>query len=522
MATLRESLTYEPVELEFGTSGLRGLATNMTDLECYSDTAGFLEFVAKQQKVAPNETILVAGDLRESTSRIVASVIQAIHDSGFVAEYHGLIPTPALAYYALERDVPCIMVTGSHIPADRNGIKFYKKGGEVLKSDEVPIHQSVSAVRNRVYESDSEGSLFYVDGSLRNPPELPSADSRAEDAYRRRYLDAFSTDCIAGKKIIFYQHSAVGRDVLVDMLKQLGANVIAVGRSDVFIPLDNENITAKENTYFKQLSIDYPDAFAIISTDGDSDRPFVIDELGEFHRGDVLGVVTAEWSHADYAAYPVSSSDAVDKELNHLKIPFSHTRIGSPFVIAAMQEAEVHGKTRVVGWEVNGGFMLGTSLQLEQGILKALPTRDAFFPILVALLSAHKLHLSVSELFHRLPRRFTDAGLIDNFPNAISKAIVSHFSENTPERYTELADYFSPDKKFGVIKKINTVDGVRIEFDNGDIAHIRPSNNAPQLRIYSVADSPERAKEIVVFALAEPNGIFRQMQKKIEAIIKNG
>ena len=52
-------------------------------------------------------------------------------------------------------------------------------------------------------------------------------------------------------------------------------------------------------------------------------------------------------------------------------------------------------------------------------------------------------------------------------------------------------------------------------FDNGEIAHLRPSGNAPQLRIYSVADSQERAAEIVALAIAEPNGIFRAIENAL-------
>jgi phosphomannomutase len=515
MPTLRESLTYEPVELKFGTSGLRDLAANMTDLECYLNTAGFLQFLVKQQQFQQGETVLVAGDLRDSTPRILASVIQSIHDAGFQAEYHGLVPTPTIAYYALERGLPCIMVTGSHIPADRNGIKFYKKGGEVLKPDEAPIKEAVAAVRGKVYGEDAETSAFQADGMLKQPPELPAIDDRAEQAFRHRYLDVFPSDCLAGKKIVYYQHSAVGRDLLVDMFKKLGADVVTVGRSDVFVPIDSENVTPDNKKYFKQLAAENPDAFAIVSTDGDSDRPFVIDETGEFHRGDMLGVVTAAWCKADFADYPVSASDASDAELKRLGIEYVHTKIGSPYVIVAMQEAEARGKKRVVCWEVNGGFMLGTPLELEGGTLKALPTRDAFFPIFIALLSATQEGIKVSELFGRLPQRFTDAGLIDDFPVEVSKAMIERFSENTAEVRKELDQYFPPEDGFDDIKEIDTLDGVRIKFTNGDIAHLRPSSNAPQLRIYSVADSPERAAEIVALAIAEPDGIFRRMQKSL-------
>src|SRR5689334_6513597 len=112
MPSLRESLTYDPIELKFGTSGLRDLVVVMTDLECYLNTAGFLKFLVENGQLEMGQTVLVAGDLRDSTPRIVGAVVQAIRDGGFTPEYHGLVPTPTIAYYGLERDLACIMVTG--------------------------------------------------------------------------------------------------------------------------------------------------------------------------------------------------------------------------------------------------------------------------------------------------------------------------------------------------------------------------------------------------------------------------
>jgi len=54
---------------------------------------------------------------------------------------------------------------------------------------------------------------------------------------------------------------------------------------------------------------------------------------------------------------------------------------------------------------------------------------------------------------------------------------------------------------------------VRIYFNNGDVAHIRPSGNAPQLRIYANGDSQARADAIVELALSEPDGILRQLER---------
>ena len=511
MASVIDTLTYQPVELSFGTSGLRGLVEDMTDLECYINTAGFLRFLQQDQSLVDGSTVYVAGDLRDSTPRIIRAVIAAVTDKGYKAEFCGFIPTPAVANYALRNDAASIMVTGSHIPADRNGIKFYKLGGEILKDDEAAIKQAVIDERQAIYGVESGESIFDDKGMITSAHASLDTVKQAAVVYLERYTSVFTNRPLAGRKVVVYQHSAVGRDMLVELMEELGAQVTSVGRSEVFVPIDTENVTPDDQAYFKLLAEQHADVFAIVSTDGDSDRPFVIDENGVFHRGDELGAVVAKWLQADFAAIPVSSSDAVDQYLQQSTIDFTHTSIGSPYVIVAMDQAVREGMAKTVGWEVNGGFLLANDFMINNTTLPALPTRDAFLPIIIALVSAAEQEKTVSGLFSDLPARFTQAGLIDNFPSDISRSIMDTFANDTPENRVSLERYFTPADGFGKIKNINSVDGVRVFFDNGDIAHLRPSGNAPQLRIYSVANSQERADQIVKLALQEPDGILRQI-----------
>src|SRR5690242_17717114 len=75
-----------PTPLAFGTSGLRGLVSDITDLEAYINTRGFLEYLV-EIGVARGESIPIAGDLRPSTDgadhSILRAVARAVEDSGF-------------------------------------------------------------------------------------------------------------------------------------------------------------------------------------------------------------------------------------------------------------------------------------------------------------------------------------------------------------------------------------------------------------------------------------------------------
>ncbi len=73
----------------------------------------------------------------------------ALKHAGLVPVDCGFIPTPALALYAMSRKRASLMVTGSHIPADRNGIKFYRPDGEIDKNDELHITRIAESLKGR-------------------------------------------------------------------------------------------------------------------------------------------------------------------------------------------------------------------------------------------------------------------------------------------------------------------------------------------------------------------------------------
>jgi phosphomannomutase len=520
----------QPAALTFGTSGLRGLVDDITDLEAYVNTRGFLGYLFKVGDVIGGDTVCIAGDRRPSTESpgrsIMRAVARAIEDAGLGVDNLGLIPTPALAFHALAKGCPSVMITGSHIPFDRNGIKFNRTAGEVLKTDEAGILEAVAAVRRSEYERPESASLFDGNGMFK-PAEsrpLPAVNEDARRVYLRRYLDFFPRRGLVGKRIVFFQHSAVGRDLVVDLLRELGAEVHPAARSEAFIPIDTEDIPAERLEDLQAMADDVARSHgpvdAVLSTDGDSDRPLLcgVDTDGRvrFYGGDLLGLVVAEYLRADAISVPISANDAVDLQSAKRGVTPVKTKIGSPYVISSMQEARAQGAATVVGWEANGGFLVGSTVYRDGRALGALPTRDAVLPLLAALFASIDQACTLVELFAALPPRFSKAGLIDQFPLEISQGLVQRFSRGAETAIrNELAGYFNAEGGFDAIEKINTIDGVRIYFANGDIAHIRPSGNAPQLRLYACADTQARADEIVALGIREPDGILRRLERML-------
>jgi phosphomannomutase len=237
----------------------------------------------------------------------------------------------------------------------------------------------------------------------------------------------------------------------------------------------------------------------------------------QFFGGDLLGMVVAEYLQADAVVVPISCNDAIDRgKLAPVVEP--KTRIGSPFVIAGMEAALAKGKQRVCGWEANGGFLTGSPITRNGATLPPLPTRDAGLPILGVLFAAEQNGVSLIDLFARLPKRFSRAALLKQFPRATALKIVARFSPPASGEAIrkDLAQFFAPSLGFSSIVNVDYTDGVRVLFANGDVAHVRPSGNADELRIYAVADTQSRADAIAAMGVEEPAGILRRMEKAVE------
>lgn len=437
---------------KFGTSGLRGLVTELTPDLVADHVAAF---------VASCDTgtgLFVARDLRPSSPDIAGMVMQAAQAAGVPVTDCGDLPTPALALAAMGAGAAAVMVTGSHIPADRNGLKFYTPAGEITK--------------------DHEGAILAALGKDRVEKTMPDVvqNTVAGSAYVARYTDAFGAEALAGRRVGVYSHSTVGRDILIAVLHGVGAEVVELGRSEVFIPVDTEAVDPATRTQLR----DWAQAHtldAIMSMDGDGDRPLLTDATGEVIPGDVLGQITGGWLGAEVAVTPVSSNTGAEGVFPRVE----RTRIGSPYVIAGMEGAG--GK--VVGYEANGGFLLG----FDARGLTALMTRDSVLPLLVPLIAAKGRTLAA--LVSDQPARFTAADRLQEVPVEKSRALITKLDTNKAELDGFVAQLG------GQVGSVDRTDGLRITLTSGNIIHLRPSGNAPECRFYAEADSKEKASELL-------------------------
>ena len=328
---------------KFGTSGLRGLVTDLTESLVRDYTRAFLS------ACDIGTELFIGRDLRPSSPQLAQWISDEAVALGVSVRDCGALPTPALALAAKGHDA--IMVTGSHIPADRNGLKFYVPKGEITKQDEVAI----LAALGRPKATQPQGSLRRFDAS---------------SPFVARYENAFGASALKGLRVGVYEHSSVARDLLMDVIARLGARPVSIARSDIFIPVDTEALDPATQALFAGW-IKTHDLDVLISTDGDADRPMLVDDTATVIPGDVLGALTAQALDAEIICTPISSNTQVDALFPEVK----RTRIGSPHVIAAMEAAlSDNSAAKVAGYEANGGFLLGFNASGPTGGLAPLMT----------------------------------------------------------------------------------------------------------------------------------------------------
>ncbi|WP_284776007.1 phosphomannomutase [Agrobacterium sp. lyk4-40-TYG-31] len=460
------------MSLKFGTSGLRGLSQDLKGMASAIYATAFARHLLASGQAKAGDPILIGQDFRDSSPAIAETCIDALAAAGLKPIDCGALPTPALALYSLSLKAAALMITGSHIPADRNGIKFYRPDGEIDKQDETAIADLAKTVETE--------NISLASATAENHAE------KANAFFFERNASLLPEKSLSGLKIGVYQHSTVARDLFVDVLKHYGADVLPLGRSETFIPVDTEAVSADTLEKLKAWSAEHK-LDAIISADGDGDRPLLADEHGDPLRGDLLGLITANFLKADVVVTPVTSNSGIE-DSGEFKV--LRTKVGSPFVIAGMEEALSKGSKGVIGFEANGGFLTASPFTLNGKTVSALPTRDCFLPLLAALklVAEQKKPLSEIAAAYKLPVAAADR--LQDFAQEKSAALMEHLRSSR----TNLESFLAP---VGAVKETSDIDGLRVTLTNGDTIHFRPSGNAPEMRCYVEAANEDDADALL-------------------------
>ncbi len=457
---------------QFGTSGLRGLSEALTDQLIAQYVSVFTSLFSHKG------TMLIGSDLRASSPRISRAVASGAAAKGVGVIDCGVLPTPALALAAMDRSTLAIMVTGSHIPADRNGLKFFTADGEITKTDEARLAAAVAEA----------ASTSAVD------PMIDPGDALA--AYASRYTDFWDANALRGLRIGVWEHSSAAREVLPEILEALGAENVALGRTEKFVPIDTEAIDPEMRKRFAGWVTEHG-LDALVSTDGDADRPLIVDGDGRVVPGDISGPIAARELGANRIVTTVTANTLVERMGSFDAV--ERCRIGSPFVIEAMGPPGLESGAKTIGYEPNGGLILGFEVRRDFRRLVPLMTRDAVLPIVAVLAAAQEG--SLRALVDDLPNRRTATGRLTDVPREDTLQLIENVIAG---------DLGVLPDRLGRLEKTDTTDGTRMTFSTGVIVTLRPSGNAPELRCYVEADDDFVAETTLENLIAKINRALKR------------
>lgn len=422
----------------FGTNGIRGVFGKDLSLDFLVNISRSL---AAYYKKGP---ILIGRDGRNSNNIMFNIVTAALNSDGLDTVDAGILPTPCLQYATKRNEFNGgIMITASHNPPEYNGVKpIANDGVELPRQDESVVEQIFA---NKTFiASEIVGQNFKEEMII--------------DRYIDDVLALVDVDRIKKRKFKVTMDLGNGVQALVAPLlaKKLGCTVITVnGTIDGDFPGRGSEPTPSNLSLMsfvaKETNSDIGAAF-----DGDGDRSIFCDEKGIVSWGDKTGTLLAKYliltKHPKAKIVcPINTTHILTKVAQDNGSEIIHTKVGSVEVSREMVK-----QGAIIGMEENGGFMYGVLNQVRDGALTT--------ALMLDLLASEEKGLSA--ILSSLPKVYqykskfecTEMGLIQ-------KVIGSVKSHGSP-------------------MKIETLDGVKIWFDEESWLMLRPSGTEPLIRIY--------------------------------------
>ena len=140
---------------------------------------------------------------------------------------------------------------------------------------------------------------------------------------------------------------------------------------------------------------------------------------------------------------------------------------------------------------------------------KALPTRDAILPMLALLGLAEETKKPISKLTESLPKRYTASDRIQDMPINKSQRLIASLIDN-PEA---IIDMLLPNATN--VLTIDLTDGLRVEFDTGNIVHLRPSGNVTELRCYAKSNDYKKTSKNICFCFKTISNFLNEVYEQI-------
>ena len=451
----------------FGTNGVRGVVNKELTLELVLELSQAIGTFFKGGKM------VVGSDGRTSSPALRNLAMGGLASVGCKVYDIGQAPTPMIDFLtpAWKADGG-LAITASHNPPEYNGIKTIASDGiETDREEELEIERIYFSRSWKRADWNNVGDILEAGTGLRE--YLDSIKKQVDGEIIRSRLLKVAVDTGNGVSAL----------TTPTLLSELGCRVLTI----------NANV---DGTFPGRLSEPRPETIGSlmnlvrsagadfgVALDGDGDRAIFVDETGEAHWGDkTFGLIADDYLSANPGATivtPVSSSRAIREIVEKRGGKIAWTRVGSVDVSHKMIEIGAD-----VGGEENGGIFFAPHIAVRDGSMAS---------ALIADIIA-KTRRPLSELLSALPSYELAKEKVP-CPNHLKKQVLESLRERTSR--------YNPE----------TIDGVKILFEDGTALLLRPSGTEPIFRVMAEAKSASAARNLADQYKAVLNEIIKEKNR---------
>lgn len=424
-----------------------------------NDIRGLLEEVTPELARAAGQalvsvtgakTVVVGRDMRSTSLALEAAAIEGITSMGANVVSIGMCTTSMYNFAVVSQEgiEAGLMITASHNPPEYNGIKMARHDGLPLSG--IEMREPICA--GGFVPAGTPGTVTTHD-------ILP--------AYLDMCMHGVVDGVFSGVRAVVDYGNGMGAIAFRPLAARLGLNLVELyAEPDARFPNHEANPAKDETLDDLKATILREKADVGIAFDGDADRVAFVDNEGKTVRGDqMVALLSQDILRARPGGKVIvapnmgwATTDAVTQAGG---VPVEE-RIGRTFVIKRMR-----AEGAVLGGEVSSHFFFEETHGLEAVDYAAVRT-----------LSLWKRMGGTFADFVRPLRRYANSGEVNR--EVHDKAAVMAAIE---AKYSPAAS------------RVNTLDGIRCEFNRDWWFIVRPSNNEPLLRLTVEATSQELMEE---------------------------
>ncbi len=456
--------------IKFGTSGWRGvIGEDFTFENVRLASQGVVNYL---KRIHPAGNGVVVGyDTRFLSEKFAAEAARILAFNGIPAFLSNRdVPTPVVSFETLRRGAAgAINFTASHNPPEYNGLKFSTENGAPALPDVTgEIEREIAKL-----EETRERIDVYEKGELIrdiDPKERYLADLRQKidsDVIRKSRLRVV-VDCLYG----------TSREYLDYFLLETGIEVKSIHnyRDPYFGGFSPECSQKNLGELRKTVTTERYDLG--LGTDGDADRFGIIGEKGGFVPSNLVIALLALYLKRERKmegglARSVATTHLVDAIARKLDVPLYETPVGFKYIGELILEDKI-----ALGGEESAGLSIRDHVPEKDGILACL--------LVAEMVAATKK--TIDQLVQEM---FAEFGCF------VSKRVDIKVTEQLRETLASKLQHPPRQLEGMTVTKVNTLDGVKLEFDPQTWILFRLSGTEPVARIYAEASTPKHLKHVV-------------------------